>query len=247
MRDFVVLARKVPGLAVCMRTVIRIVRVGRYSLHHPGASFPLAVVSGGCCPKTTVFLKMVVDPLSWWLSVFPHIPPVGHLLRGDLAARWTRFHSLPGSKRYPDSELDFAELLMRHLAVAGELFTSGETIYVYRCHQGEPRLKGRSRHQIVGRQLRDGTIRFPAVERPMLNEDYYFVRALATVWKPDFFEVLTRKVARWELAGITFVSPRSGNLYCPYDGGMDVFCFSLEPSLLEERFRTWMSEHEGRL
>ena len=38
-----------------------------------------------------------------------------------------RFHSLPGSKRYADSEDEYAELLHRHLTMLAELLTRDGT------------------------------------------------------------------------------------------------------------------------
>jgi len=233
---------------VCMRTGIRSVRVGRTVASWKNLELlPFHCDTTTVQPPNIVVSHMVVDPLAWWVSEFPCTPPVGHVLRGALAERWVRFHSLPGSKRYPDSENEFEELLMRHRAVAGELFASGEKIYVYRCHLGEPKLKAGRRHQIAGRQLRDCVVRFAAVDGPVGNEDYYFTRALATLWEPDFFEPLIRQVAQWELAGITFVSPRNGNMYCPYDGGMDVFCLPATSCWIKERFGSWMSTHASQL
>jgi hypothetical protein len=185
-----------------------------------------------------------VDPVSWWMSEFNSIAPVGHQLRERLHERWTRFHSLPESKRFAENEAEYGELLRRHVSVASELFEAGETIYVYRSHFGERRLKGRRRHQIAGRHLRETMAKLPTG----LDEegDHYYVRALATTWIPDFFGVLTRQVADWKEAGITFVSPCTKNVYAPYDGGMDIFAFSLSPRMLEEKFRSWMSSREDR-
>ena len=36
-------------------------------------------------------------------------------------ARWVRFHSLPGSKRYAENEAEYACVLSRHNVVIGEL------------------------------------------------------------------------------------------------------------------------------
>jgi len=191
---------------------------------------------------------MRADPLSWWISEFTSVAPVGHVLRAHLHERWTRFHSLPESKRYAENQSEYVELLNRHLSVASELFHLGETIYVYRSHLGEKKLKGRHKHQIAGRLLRETLLKLCAgAHTSEAEDDHYFVRALTTTWIPDFFEVLTRQVADWKESGITFVAPSTRNIYSPYDGGMDVFAFSVSPSVLEGKFRSWMSEREDRL
>lgn len=67
------------------------------------------------------------------------------------------------------------------------------------------------------------------------------VRALVTKWKPDFFEAAIRLLADWKEVGISFVSPATRNIFCPYDGGMDVFTFSIVPEELRTRFTSWRS------
>lgn len=188
---------------------------------------------------------MRVEPLSWWVSTFGEVAPVGHVLRRQLQERWTRFHSLPESKRYPEEAAEFDELMARHLSVTNGLFTKGEEIYVYRSHLGEEKLRGRYKHQVAGRQLGDLMFKLPTGIPE--EDDLYRVRALKTTWVPDFFNALTKQVANWEESGITFVSPSTRNIYCPYDGGMDVFAFSASLDTLEGRHQTWMSRREDKL
>ena len=190
---------------------------------------------------------MRVDPLSWWKSEFTSFAPVGHVLRSHLNERWTRFHSLPESKRYAENDAEYEELLVRHLSVANEIFKAGEAIYVYRSHLGEMKLKGRHRQQIAGRQLRELMIKLPSgLHAEDEGNDLYCVRVLVTTWIPDFFNTLTKEVADWKVSGIAFVSPSTKNIFCPYDGGMDVFSFSVSPSTLEDKYRSWMSSRQDK-
>ena len=181
------------------------------------------------------------DPLAWWQAAFGDVPPRGHLLRPALADRWVRFHSLPQPPRHADSEAEHAEIQARHLAVAASLFDAREPLYVYRSHTLERRLRGKARHRVAGRQLRDAVVRLPAVPSQDLDEDDQMnVRALVTTWKPDFFEASVRLLADWEEVGVAFVSPATRNIFCPYDGGMDVFVHSTTPAALRTRFAAWL-------
>lgn len=191
---------------------------------------------------------MRVEPLDWWTSKFSDIAPIGHALRRRLRENWARFHSLPESKRYAESESEFSDLLQRHLAVANELFEMGEPIYLFRSHLGERKLKGRHKHQIAGRQLRERVLRLPSgLAENAEEDDIYFVRALVTSWVPDFFDEMTRQIADWKETGVTLVSPLTMNIYSPYDGGMDIFVFSMPPESLEDKFKFWMSGREDKL
>jgi hypothetical protein len=182
------------------------------------------------------------DPLAWWQSQFGEIAPRGHLLRHALGEHWVRFHSLPDSKRYAESSDEYAELQRRHLAVASVLFSAGEPLYVFRAHSAEARLRRKVRHQLAGRQFRDAVAVLPFESRKQDDdEERMYVRAFISRWKPDFFEAAIRLVADWKEVGVSFVSPATRNIFSPYDGGMDVFTFTIAPEELRARFTDWRS------
>ena len=180
------------------------------------------------------------DPLAWWHSEFGEVAPCGHLLRRHLTAQWVRFHSLPDSKRYAESLDEYAEIQHRHLLIASAIFSADETLYVFRALNEEPKLRGKSRHQLAGRQFREAVAAVPNESLGLDDEDRMYVRALVSKWKPDFFEAAIRLLADWKVVGISFVSPSTKNVFCPYDGGMDIFTFSISPEELRARFAGWL-------
>jgi len=183
---------------------------------------------------------MRTHPIDWWQAQFGEIPPRGHILRRALPEHWVRFHSLPDSKRYAESVDEYREIQQRHLSIASVLFSANEPMYVFRAHEAEVRLRGKARHQLAGRQFREAvTVLPPGIRQD--GEDRFYVRALVSRWKPDFFEDSIRLLADWREVGISFVSPATRNIVCPYDGGMDVFTFSIAPEELCSRFAAWRS------
>jgi hypothetical protein len=56
-----------------------------------------------------------------WALAWGNCRPIGHELRGCLAQRWVRFHSLPGSQRYAESEEQYTEILLRHSTILADL------------------------------------------------------------------------------------------------------------------------------
>lgn len=62
----------------------------------------------------------------WWTTHFGLTPPLGFRLRAAYPERWLRIHSLPESKRYPNTSAELELLLDRHAAVAGELFAAAQ-------------------------------------------------------------------------------------------------------------------------
>lgn len=185
---------------------------------------------------------------TWWKSKFGNIAPVGHALREFLHSKWTRFHSLPGSKRYPETGEEMRELVARHSQVASELFVFGEPLYVFQSRYPASKRRSRATFAVAGRQLREASLTLP-VSAGVVSEDneVLVTRGLETTWKPDFFDRLVAEVATEQERHVALVAPSSKNVYCPYDGGMDIFAFSTTPAALEKKFSSWLSEREDRL
>lgn len=193
--------------------------------------------------------QMRVDPLAWWKSEVAAIAPVGHALRSCFAENWSRFHSLPEAKRYAESEDEYREVLARHSEVADAIFQRGEPIYVYRSRLHETRKRGRLKHQVADRQLREAIVALPANPGAVAhdNDDHYLVRALVTHWRPDFFEELVVLIADEKESGVALVSPATRNTYCPYDGGIDIFSFTIQRLDLQVKFSDWLSKRADKL
>ena len=190
---------------------------------------------------------MITEPLSWWISEFGAIAPIGHGLRHHLPDHWTRFHSLPESKRYAENELEYSEIVRRQLTIGNELFEIGEPIYVYRSHFWRSQKQARCRRPLAGHLMREKAVALPIGQSEEFENYNYCVHTLVTSWVPAFFDSLTREVADWKETGVAFVSPRTKNIYCPYDGGLDIFAFSEPKSSLEGKFKSWMSGREDKL
>jgi len=79
------------------------------------------------------------------------------------------------------------------------------------------------------------------------DDDVLVTRALVTTWKPDFYDRLVQEIAHDLEYMVTLVSPASKNVYCPYDGGMDIFVFSRGVPELEAKFSAWLSGRPDRL
>jgi hypothetical protein len=190
-----------------------------------------------------------IDPLYWWQSEIGGIAPVGHALRQQFKDNWARFHSLPESKRYAEDESEYVEILRRHQAVGDAIFSAGETIYIYRSYAYEKKLHGKKKHQLVGRLFRESMVRL-SINPGLIEEnddDHYYVRALVTKWTPDFFSPLIRQIADFKEFGVTIASPATRAIFCPYDGGIDLFTFSQKHTDFEAKFSTWLSIRSDKL
>jgi hypothetical protein len=196
-------------------------------------------------PVSSGLQVMRVDPLSWWKSEIGAVAPVGFALRTYLFSRWVRVHSLPDSKRYPDCEAEYTELLARHAQIADTLFTEAEPLFLFRSRldeTDEPRMAG-------GVPLSNISLTLAVNPRTVAPEDdeHLIVRAATIQWKPAFFEAFVRGVADDVEDFVVFVSPATRNIYAPYDGGMDIFTFTVSPELIKAQFAAWKSSRADHL
>lgn len=164
---------------------------------------------------------------AWWSEQFPDSPPVGFMLRQIYPERWLRIHSLPGSKRYGETEEEYAELLLRHNAVATETLTEGSACYLIQGFWVETHEEQGG--WVVTLEGEEQNRRFEVTE---------------TIWKHSQHDALLREVADWKTANVVFASRESGRLYAPYDGGADlIFRNAQERDELKRVYGAWLSAH----
>jgi hypothetical protein len=185
-----------------------------------------------------------------WNRWFPDTPPVGFLLRQACPERWLRIHSLPESKRYPDSGFDSAEIQRRHAAVAEALLGSDDCLFFVS-------------HECTGRYSRNaGALagftpeqlpRLWAIDAAFHDEDHgtfavpICVSGCRAVWDRERFARFIAAVAEDQMRGI-LLNSRTGAVYAPYDGGADLIGASaLARDLLREQFATWLPENPDGL
>jgi hypothetical protein len=150
-----------------------------------------------------------------------------------------RFHSLPESKRYPDSQEEYATVLARHHAILDGLGLAG------RCF-------------VVSMLFADDLLPAPAPEStlppraelwrtvpPERGEEMEMaVYATESHHPSEELDALIRAVVDEELVGMIIVPPSGAWLYHPYDGGADVIAPSPHArDALRQRFGDWLSTH----
>lgn len=157
-----------------------------------------------------------------WERRWPGALPISWMLKLDLSETWVRFHSLPGSKRYADSDDEYEVLLARHHQVLSEL------------HGGSARdlLVIHTRADADGAFSASKDFRLEARTTPLwqtfLDRDdsagdpvrwYSFVDRIAPT--REALDPLLRRIADDEDRAI-LTNDRLDWLYAPYDGGADV-------------------------
>lgn len=177
-----------------------------------------------------------------WQQCWPACPPIGYMLRDRYQDVWVRFHSLPGSKRYADSENEYAIILERHNTVLDELFACADVYVVTPVWTAEPDVP---EHQ-------------PDADywQTLLTQDdpdpdfrtYTHLFAARRPWRHGCIDALLHEVADYKTAGVLIADTRMERLYHPYDGGADVLLPTTEErDRLRDRYSSWLSSHPGGL
>jgi hypothetical protein len=194
--------------------------------------------------------RVDLDPVAFlaqWAAWYPGSLPVGYLLGEAHRARWLRIHSLPGSRRYPESDEDWAELLHRHNRVATDLLGDGGHCVVVVPSYGpgfvaELRLRDRLGLRLLA-LVRDD---FPESGEP--EDQALDLYAAPAAWAPGAFDDVLRWRASDETGPIMFVARETGRAYAPYDGGADLFFpSSAERDEARRRYRAWLSRNPSGL
>lgn len=164
--------------------------------------------------------------------------------RDEFPDRWVRFHALPDSKRYPDDEGEYAEILGRHNRILDMLVGPEERVILLATGYSESPDPASAPPEVRG----DGPPLVPWRSIPMhvLEGEsfprYWHVYAAERQWRPGAFDAILRRIADEEVDNVMIVDPDCRWIHLPYDGGMDVI---LESTAARDRLRSmhpdWLS------
>jgi hypothetical protein len=151
----------------------------------------------------------------WLREHFGATPPVGHCLRTDHRKRWLRLHSLPESKRYAEDDVERAEVRRRAWAAASEVLLTSSPVWLVTCLFGTD--PDHSRLDEVPSLVFDRAGRY---EHALIDEPLV-AYAAQTTWPHDGFDQLIDAIAGDAVRAVWF-SQASGEVFAPYDGGIDL-------------------------
>lgn len=181
---------------------------------------------------------------SRWEMWHPEAVPVGWILRHDLD-RWLRIHSLPESKRYPDTDAERQRLLERHNTVADAILGDDPCVLLGFDYHGRYQLP-------LDHRLRPWLPDAPPVMRLAPEEDDddaepTSIFAGYLTWCPGAIDELLLEVAEDRLA-LLLLNWNSGAVYAPYDGGADlIWATETERNAARARYASWLSQGETGL
>ncbi|MFC7885991.1 hypothetical protein ACFUVV_29550 [Streptomyces sp. NPDC057376] len=178
-----------------------------------------------------------------WRDLRPSGPPVAHTFRSGYADRWVRFHTLPGSKRYPETAGEYATVLERHNAILDELFP-GTDVFVVTADWAAT-ADGPAHHPEPRRTLHaDGIHWWTDSDTADPDPDFHVHMRLYAdrrPWRPGCVDELLRAVADDRLAEVFLTDTGLRRIHHPYDGGADVVLATpAERDRFANRYVEWL-------
>ena len=185
----------------------------------------------------------------FWNATFDGTAPIAHQLKNKYTERWVRFHALPESKRYPDSEPEYQEIFSRHNQVLSELCLANNEIYIIApeySNSSEPRGIEKELEGILGNPKYWQTVPMHEPEEKTEFRYYWHLHSEKTNWLPGSIDKLFRLVADEKAPNLMIVNLHSGWVFHPYDGGADIILKNNdEMQSLKNKFSGWLSKDKN--
>jgi hypothetical protein len=187
----------------------------------------------------------------FWANNYPNIPPINHLFKRLLKDRWLRIHSLPESKRYAETDEEWAILLERQNTVFADLMPINEEICIVSgIFSNEDTFFEKDIFDTLPYHKTLNFKELDALDMFKLSGDWYdegmtFTPCFAEeIYAPNKFDSILKSIANdeWRLF---FLDPKSSNIIAPYDGGVDIIFGDEGPlSIFKKKYENWLSKNE---
>jgi len=188
----------------------------------------------------------------YWSSSFPGCPPISYLFKWRMPDRWLRVHSLPNSKRYPESDKERGEVLRRQkLLLADVVGIAEECFFVGAAFGDLPTVAYCGAVPDLGEILTNPARRISHREVEKDDDEpvgIWDVEVGKGRLDIDRLKLILLKIADDQLSHFFVVNPKLNRIFAPYDGGVDLI---LEDSEQRDALRTvysdWCSARSDRL
>ena len=155
----------------------------------------------------------------YWQRNFAHEQPLAHELRERYRKRWVRFHSLPNSKRYPETDNEWATLLERHNLVVDHLATDGCQLELLTTNWSAEQNSCHAPSEILQLGLAADHWQSFTVGDPA---NWWHMYRSSVIWSLGSLDCVFRLVADHAISNVMILDPDKDWLLHPYDGGLDV-------------------------
>ncbi len=188
---------------------------------------------------------MIEDLKEFWQLYLNGCPPEAPNLKHLFKDRWVRFHTLPGSKRYPECEQEYEEVLSRYNTVLGELNGTSDELIVVLPEYSDATAPGSPEKKLLG--LFPETEFWCSLPQHEPDDDYgsyWHLHAASIQYSGSELNELFRLVADDKARNIIIVSIKSMSVFHPYDGGVDVILPTTDMrETVKQKHVEWLSGH----
>ncbi|WP_299927924.1 hypothetical protein [uncultured Pelagimonas sp.] len=181
-----------------------------------------------------------------WKGGYGSTLPIGHILRHEHGRSWTRFHALPGSKRYADTTQDQHVILERAEALSIALFDGCADLWlvsvVFLFGTDAPKTITLANDTLVLELQSCASPTADTFDDDVTNIGIY---AKQVDLNCQGLPLLWHEIAEDVKRALLF-DPVSHRVFAPYDGGFDLFLESGAPKRdFEAKFPDWMPSTGG--
>ena len=182
----------------------------------------------------------------YWNRNFDQSRPLAHELRELYRKRWVRFHSLPDSKRYAETDSDWATLLERHNTLVDRLTDDGCQIELLTTNWSSGRQPLSAPSEFLELDL--PTIHWRSFAKNDDASNWWHLFHTQITWNYGTLDRVFRLVAENEISNVMLVDPTDNWLIHPYDGGLDMILGSrTERDTMSSEFASWRSKRSDGL
>jgi hypothetical protein len=182
-----------------------------------------------------------------WTRLWPGFRPIGYMLRTDGAGHWARFHSLPDAKRYAETDEERRLILSFQNTLAADVLGDAPCWLVQSqwtrpdlADDGDP-----------FKAVRDYGLEFAFIFSELgagPDDTQWRAHAGEMRWAEGEFDDLLLQIAEHAAGPTLWMSSTTGNIFAPYDGGVDLFIpLSERLSELSNTFQNRRSPHPAGL
>ncbi|NCN11236.1 MAG: hypothetical protein GW938_15465 [Leptospira sp.] len=178
-----------------------------------------------------------------WKSFYDNRKPLSWYLKSELNEKWFRIHSLPNGQRYAKTKEDSAIILHRCDTIADKIL-SGNDCWLVRSTSIQSKTIPKFENVPY---LKSEKFQY-TLELKIDEEETCQVWVLKSKWNSRKFKNLLINIAEDKIENIFFMNDLTGNIFAPYDGGIDLVINEEKESLkLKRIFKSWLSKHPDGL
>ena len=185
-----------------------------------------------------------------WHDRFPWTPPVGYRLRENVPNRWVRFHSLPRSKRYPDTAEEFDTVLGRANALADQLFEEGDRFWLVASRPEQvPNAESFDVEPFTLTRFNlPKVFTWEDAQESVEDRLLWSSHAELLTWRTAAYDDIFRKIADDDECAVIFATADLSSILAPYDGGFDLILANADDAFeIESKFNFWLSDRTDSL